>query len=225
MDARTGLGRFRDFRISNYELMMQLIDACRHHGIDEVLALPDVAERVDLYREQEPRFRDQLGRCTTVVRQPRRGRPPRRGADLRRQPLHGLRAAPRGEHLDARDAGQAAAEHRDGGRQVDLQPHVEAPTSARCSSATAAAATPTPAPARSPTPTPTASARSSSSASPPTADRIGAHGAGPGDGWRSDSLPSRNAHPCDSFRLALRSVRTADDVGTAMTLTSRRSAR
>ena len=66
MDARTGLGRFRNFRISNYDLMMELIDACREHGIDEILALPDVAERVRLYREQEPRFRDQLSRCTTV---------------------------------------------------------------------------------------------------------------------------------------------------------------
>jgi nanoRNase/pAp phosphatase (c-di-AMP/oligoRNAs hydrolase) len=66
MDARTGLGRFRDFRISNYDLMMQLIEACRNHSIDQLLALPDVAERVDLYREQEPRFREQLGRCTTV---------------------------------------------------------------------------------------------------------------------------------------------------------------
>src|ERR1700719_2491685 len=28
MDPRTGLGRFRDFRISNYQLMMKLIDAC-----------------------------------------------------------------------------------------------------------------------------------------------------------------------------------------------------
>jgi nanoRNase/pAp phosphatase (c-di-AMP/oligoRNAs hydrolase) len=67
MDARTGLGRFRDFRISNYDLMMQLIDACRNHSIDEVLALPDVAERVQLFREQEDLFREQLGRCTTVV--------------------------------------------------------------------------------------------------------------------------------------------------------------
>jgi nanoRNase/pAp phosphatase (c-di-AMP/oligoRNAs hydrolase) len=65
MDARTGLGRFRNFRISNYELMMELIDACRNHGIDEILALPDVAERVELYRAQEPLFRDQLARCTT----------------------------------------------------------------------------------------------------------------------------------------------------------------
>src|SRR4029453_7173297 len=66
MDARTGLGRFRNFRISNYDLMMELIDACRDHGIDDILALPDVAERVRLYREQEPLFRDQLARCTTV---------------------------------------------------------------------------------------------------------------------------------------------------------------
>jgi nanoRNase/pAp phosphatase (c-di-AMP/oligoRNAs hydrolase) len=66
MDARTGLGRFRNFRISNYELMMQLIDACREHDIDEILALPDVDERVRLYREQEQLFRAQLARCTTV---------------------------------------------------------------------------------------------------------------------------------------------------------------
>ena len=66
MDARTGLGRFRDFRISNYELMMQLIEFCRQHDIAEILELPDVAERVDLYREQEAAFRDQLARCTTV---------------------------------------------------------------------------------------------------------------------------------------------------------------
>jgi hypothetical protein len=38
MDSRTGLGRFRDFRISNYRLMMQLIEACQHHGIDEILS-------------------------------------------------------------------------------------------------------------------------------------------------------------------------------------------
>ncbi len=66
MDARTGLGRFRDFRISNYQLMMELIDACRNHGIDEILALPDVKERVDLYAEHEPKFSNQLARCTTM---------------------------------------------------------------------------------------------------------------------------------------------------------------
>ncbi|MBN2885233.1 MAG: exopolyphosphatase [Chromatiaceae bacterium] len=63
MDARTGLGRFRDFRVSNYQLMMQLIDYCREHSIEQILALPDVKERVDLYFEQESRFREQIERC------------------------------------------------------------------------------------------------------------------------------------------------------------------
>ena len=57
MDARTGLGRFHDFRISNYDLMMQLITFCVDHSIDDVLQLPDVKERVDLYFEQQELFR------------------------------------------------------------------------------------------------------------------------------------------------------------------------
>ena len=66
MDARTGLGRFHNFRISNYELMMQLIDYCLEHDIDEILALPDVKERVDLYFEQAELFKDQLKRIAKV---------------------------------------------------------------------------------------------------------------------------------------------------------------
>jgi nanoRNase/pAp phosphatase (c-di-AMP/oligoRNAs hydrolase) len=66
MDSRTGLGRFRDFRISNYDLMMQLIEQCREHAIDEVLALPDVKERVDLYRAHSDLFAAQVRRCTAV---------------------------------------------------------------------------------------------------------------------------------------------------------------
>lgn len=66
MDARTGLGRFRSFRISNYDLMMQLIDACRKHSIDEILELPDVKERVDLYFEHHEKFKKQLQRYSTV---------------------------------------------------------------------------------------------------------------------------------------------------------------
>ncbi|MDP9496789.1 MAG: exopolyphosphatase [Actinomycetota bacterium] len=64
MDSRTGLGRFRHFRISNYDLMMQLIDQVPGKTAEQVLALPDVAERVDLYAEQEPLFLAQLQRCT-----------------------------------------------------------------------------------------------------------------------------------------------------------------
>ncbi len=66
MDSRTGLGRFRSFRISNYNLMMQLIDYCRNHTIEEILALPDVEERVGLFFEQETKFKQQLLRCSQV---------------------------------------------------------------------------------------------------------------------------------------------------------------
>ncbi|WP_353223034.1 exopolyphosphatase [Salinisphaera sp. C84B14] len=66
MDARTGLGRFREFRISNYQLMMELIDYCLHHDVDEVLALPDVKERTDLYFEQQAKFEEQVKRCASV---------------------------------------------------------------------------------------------------------------------------------------------------------------
>jgi nanoRNase/pAp phosphatase (c-di-AMP/oligoRNAs hydrolase) len=67
MDSRTGLGRFRDFRISNYQLMMQLIDACmEHNDVHEILALPDVAERVALFEEQTELFVEQLKRVSTV---------------------------------------------------------------------------------------------------------------------------------------------------------------
>lgn len=66
MDARTGLGRFRDFRIANYQLMMQLIDFCQTHGIDEILELPDVDERVALYLEHQREAKAQIQRCATV---------------------------------------------------------------------------------------------------------------------------------------------------------------
>ena len=60
MDSRTGLGRFRNFRISNYQLMMDLIDYCARHNIDQILELPDVKERVDLYFQYEDEFKEQL---------------------------------------------------------------------------------------------------------------------------------------------------------------------
>ena len=66
MDARTGLGRFHDFRISNYDLMMELIDYCLEHTIEEILELPDVKERVELYFEQEKLFKEQLQRIANV---------------------------------------------------------------------------------------------------------------------------------------------------------------
>ncbi|MFN7151718.1 MAG: exopolyphosphatase [Microthrixaceae bacterium] len=66
MDARTGLGRFREFRVSNYQLMMTLIDCCRDLPIDQILALPDVAERVELFQSQHELFRKQIERVAQV---------------------------------------------------------------------------------------------------------------------------------------------------------------
>src|SRR3954447_9054451 len=66
MDPRTGLGRFRDFRISNYQLMMWLIDACTELSVEEILASPDVAERVELYWAHAVAAREQILRCADV---------------------------------------------------------------------------------------------------------------------------------------------------------------
>lgn len=66
MDARTGLGRFRHFRISNYQLMMELIDMCRSQDIEDILYNPDVRERVVEYMEQAEPFKEQLKRCAKV---------------------------------------------------------------------------------------------------------------------------------------------------------------
>lgn len=66
MDARTGLGRFRDFHVSNYQLMMNLIDYCKDHSIEEILQLPDVRERIELYQSHSELAKDQIERCSSV---------------------------------------------------------------------------------------------------------------------------------------------------------------
>ena len=66
MDSRTGLGRFKNFRISNYQLMMDLIDYCLDHDIDDIMKKPDVVERVNLYNHYKDNFIDQLQRCSTL---------------------------------------------------------------------------------------------------------------------------------------------------------------
>jgi nanoRNase/pAp phosphatase (c-di-AMP/oligoRNAs hydrolase) len=67
MDSRTGLGRFREFRISNYQLMMLLIDACLQlQSVEEILELPDVRERAELFRDCSAMFVEQLHRVSHV---------------------------------------------------------------------------------------------------------------------------------------------------------------
>jgi nanoRNase/pAp phosphatase (c-di-AMP/oligoRNAs hydrolase) len=60
MDPRTGLGRFRNFTVSNYDLMKELARACVDKDIDELLAMPDVRERVEVYHEQSNLFREMV---------------------------------------------------------------------------------------------------------------------------------------------------------------------
>jgi nanoRNase/pAp phosphatase (c-di-AMP/oligoRNAs hydrolase) len=66
MDPRTGLGRFRNFTISNYELMMDLASACASKHIDDILAMPNVKERVDVYYEQDKLFREMLAKYVKI---------------------------------------------------------------------------------------------------------------------------------------------------------------
>ena len=66
MDPRTGLGRWRNFTISNYQLMEKLIDCCRTMTTEEILALPDVKERIDIYFEQAEKFKEMVKAHTRV---------------------------------------------------------------------------------------------------------------------------------------------------------------
>jgi len=65
-DPRTGLGRFHDFRISNYNLMLDFIDHLCTLSLDEILAHPDVKERVDLYQQQTELFVDMVKKHSKI---------------------------------------------------------------------------------------------------------------------------------------------------------------
>ena len=67
MDPRTGLGRFRDYRISNYQLMLDMIEYCRTLDAEAILAVDDVRERVERYHEQNAAFRRMLEDCADAV--------------------------------------------------------------------------------------------------------------------------------------------------------------
>ena len=66
MDPRTGLGRWRNFTISNYQLMELLIDACRTMSTEEILNMPDVQERIEVYFEQTAKFKEMIEKYTRV---------------------------------------------------------------------------------------------------------------------------------------------------------------
>ena len=66
MDPRTGLGRFRNFTISNYQLMEKLLVCCRTMGTEEILAMSDIQERIELYNEQTEKFKEMVAKYTSV---------------------------------------------------------------------------------------------------------------------------------------------------------------
>ena len=67
IDPLTGLGRYDDrFRVPQPRLVLDLVDASLKHGVDEILELPDVKERVDFYFEAEAKAKEQITRCATV---------------------------------------------------------------------------------------------------------------------------------------------------------------
>ncbi len=67
MDPRTGLGRYRDYAISNYKLMEDMIEYCRTMNAEQILAVSDVQERAKRYMEQDLLFRDMLERNSRPV--------------------------------------------------------------------------------------------------------------------------------------------------------------
>ena len=66
MDPRTGLGRWHNFTIPNYKLMEVLMHACRNMTTDEILAMQDVQERIEVYREQTEKFKEMVMAHTRV---------------------------------------------------------------------------------------------------------------------------------------------------------------
>jgi len=60
MDPRTGLARYRDYDIPNYQLMLELIDACRTKRVEDILALKDVQQRIARYLDQEKAYEQMI---------------------------------------------------------------------------------------------------------------------------------------------------------------------
>lgn len=66
MDPRTGLGRWRQFTVSNYQLMEKLMVACKEKTTEEILQMPDVKERIEVYNEQTAKFKEMVKAHTRV---------------------------------------------------------------------------------------------------------------------------------------------------------------
>ncbi len=65
-DPRTGLGRFRNFRISNLQLMDELINHCRNMPIEKLMNHPDIKERIEMYHQQNGLFKEMILKYTHI---------------------------------------------------------------------------------------------------------------------------------------------------------------
>ncbi len=68
MDARTGLGRYKDFRLSTFDLMSNLVEMCMTMSKKDILNHPDIKERIKLLNEYKQKFIEQIRKNTTIYK-------------------------------------------------------------------------------------------------------------------------------------------------------------
>ncbi len=68
MDHRTGLERFKNFKNTTENLIRKLATSVLSLNIKEIMQLPDLKERVDVYFEQEKMFDEQIKRCSSIYK-------------------------------------------------------------------------------------------------------------------------------------------------------------
>lgn len=66
LDPRTGLSRFAEFSISNEQLMKDMMVYVRHHPVEAILQIPDIAERLEIYELNEEFAELQIRRCASI---------------------------------------------------------------------------------------------------------------------------------------------------------------
>ncbi len=63
MDSRTAIGKMRAFRMSNYALMVSLVDLLLNKEPEDILAIPDVVERLEYYKDSAIEYMEMLKRA------------------------------------------------------------------------------------------------------------------------------------------------------------------
>jgi len=67
MDARSGLGRFKDYKISNHQLMKDMVEYCRTMPPELITTKEDIQERVIRYFDQQELFVKMMKRCSKIM--------------------------------------------------------------------------------------------------------------------------------------------------------------